>query len=161
MMKTLLEHNTDLNLQNKDDDTSLIEAVKLKQEAIERMLLAYSADSNHQNKNCETSLIWAALMGMRQLRKMLLAYGADVNLQEENGNTALIWACYRLHLTVTAFPSCVQDDLTAFPQTCSMCSFHIHLADPAFAPLLLAIQLARFSHLEISSFFHITWCLWH
>ena len=72
--------------------TLLIEASKISNNFIVKMLLDVRADPNVQNNSGNTPLIFACNKGNFNAVKLLLSNGADPNLQNNNGDSPIILA---------------------------------------------------------------------
>jgi len=88
----LLEHDTDLNIQDNDGFTALIKASQIRHTKIVRLLLDAGAEVNIQNNEGKTALIWASQKGYIDIIRLLLEVDANPNIIDYAGNTALIEA---------------------------------------------------------------------
>ena len=79
---------------------SIIEAAKIGNTEVVKLLLKENADVNIQNENGWTSLMLASLNGHSQVVELLLKANADVNIQDEDGWTALMIASLNGHTQV-------------------------------------------------------------
>jgi ankyrin repeat protein len=71
----------------------LIEAVKLSDTELVRMLLDAGADPDSPNQDNQTALMLASTLGSLPIAKLLIDRGADVHAVENfRGQTALMWA---------------------------------------------------------------------
>lgn len=78
----------DINIQNKNGQTPLYQAVICNKPKIVRMLLSAGADTNIKDEHGETPLYQAVMKDKPEIVRMLLSAGADINIQNENEKTA-------------------------------------------------------------------------
>ena len=71
-VESLLEHDTDLNIQTNDGFTALIKASQIRHTKIVRFLLDAGAEVNIQDNNGYTALIWAVQKGYLHIVRLLL-----------------------------------------------------------------------------------------
>ena len=91
-VQILLEHNADVNLQNKDGDTPLYWILSSgswmgKLVDMVRRLLEHGADPNICNNDHRTPLHEASSHGLLEAARLLLRYGAKVDEKDEEGKT--------------------------------------------------------------------------
>ena len=91
LIRFLVEHNLDVNVQNKDGYTPLHQLVFKNDENRCRLLLEHKADVkiNVQDNNGYTPLHRAVMNGAVNLIGLLLQHKADVNIQHKFGFTPL------------------------------------------------------------------------
>ena len=87
--RLLLDHNADVNIQDKDGRTPLHWCAREGNENLCRLLLEHNADVNIQEKHGFTALHWCAFRGYENLFRLLLERNADVNIQDKDGSTPL------------------------------------------------------------------------
>jgi ankyrin repeat protein len=80
--------------------TSLIEAVKLKDAPGVKQLLDAHADVTAQDKDKFTALHWAAHRGSAEIVKMLIDAEANLNTRDKDGNTAIHIALEQSYLSI-------------------------------------------------------------
>nr|XP_053626420.1 neural cell adhesion molecule L1.1-like [Cherax quadricarinatus] len=95
IVKTLLQHGANPNLETSWGVTALQAAAVWSQTTIATLLLSAGALPDTTNTHGQTALMSAALYGEGQMVDVLLEAGANPNLQDDAGNTALIWASRR------------------------------------------------------------------
>uniref|UniRef100_A0A914D403 Uncharacterized protein n=1 Tax=Acrobeloides nanus TaxID=290746 RepID=A0A914D403_9BILA len=90
----LLKHGADIEIQDKDGWTSLMEAVLYKRISIVRYLLEQGSDPNRKDNRDKTALHHAALnlKDNKLIVELLLKHGADINIQDKDGWTSLMRA---------------------------------------------------------------------
>ena len=93
IVKLLLEHGANINLQDNDGETALMVASVRAQVNIAKMLLERGAQVDLQNKNGWCALMWPCREGHVESARVLLEYGATVDLRNKSGNSSLIVAC--------------------------------------------------------------------
>ena len=89
LIRFLVQHNPDVNIQNKDGYTLLHRLVCKNDENLCRLLLEHNADANIQYNNGYTPLHRAVMNGAVNLTGLLLQHKADVNIQHKFGFTPL------------------------------------------------------------------------
>ena len=82
----------DIDEQDDDGDTALMNAASFGPPALVEMLLEKEADKELRNNEGKTALMYAAWVGPKRGVVMLLEEGADIDVQDDDGNTALILA---------------------------------------------------------------------
>ena len=94
-MPLLLAHpRVDVNLQDTDGNTALMEACTHNIEAVKALIAAPNINVNLQNKWGYTALIRACIHNKVEVVKALIAApNINVNLQNKDGNTAFMKAC--------------------------------------------------------------------
>ena len=90
-IKNYIKSGYDLNKQDNDGDTALIDAAYLNNIEIVKLLLEYGADVNKQNIIGYTALISGVVNNNIEIVKLLLNAGADLNKQDNLGCTALFF----------------------------------------------------------------------
>jgi uncharacterized protein len=99
---SLLEQpGIDVNVKNKNGQTTLIIASRCGRTKIVAMLLENGADVDAKDNNGQTALMQASASGRTEIVQMLLNKGADVNAKDNMGYTALMM---------------VEDENTDFPE---------------------------------------------
>lgn len=89
----LIEAGADVDLKDKDENTSLIIAVKNNDLAMVNYLLSKGADKEILDDDMKTALFWAAEMGFEEIFDLLLQHGAKLNIVSyKKENTPLIAA---------------------------------------------------------------------
>ena len=88
----LIENGADVNKEDKDGNTPLIEAVMGNNESIIRFLIENGADVNKENRKGNTPLIETCdnYKDNENIIRLLIENGADVNKEGKNGDTPLI-----------------------------------------------------------------------
>ena len=84
----------DVNAQNKDGGTALMEAACWGNTELAEALIKAGANVNAQSENGQTALMWAvySYRGHTAVVEALIKAGTDVNVQNKYGKTALMWA---------------------------------------------------------------------
>ena len=95
-----MKFGADVNAQDYDGWTPLIEASFWECVKVVEFLLKAGADVNIEDNNGWTALIKASYEGHAEVVKLLLAAGADIEAKNEYGRTALNLACASDHLEV-------------------------------------------------------------
>ena len=85
LVKSLLCHQTDVNQQNSDGKTALMEAIISKSLPIIQELLAHPIQANIQDSSGKTALMYAVENGDASIIQLLLTHGANVNIMDSNG----------------------------------------------------------------------------
>lgn len=93
----LLDHDADLESQNKDGDTPLMAAVLFSKDATVEFLLKKGAKINAQNQYGWSPLMIASQGGHQTVVKLLLAAGADFKQLDLSGRTARDFAIANGH----------------------------------------------------------------
>ena len=88
----LLNHDVDVNYQDKNGITAMMAACRKRRVEIVRLLLNQHADVDIQSSTGNTALIEASAIGQCDVMKILLDRGAKVNIQNHEGRTALMYA---------------------------------------------------------------------
>ena len=88
-----LQHSSELTI-------PIIEAAKIGNTEVVKLLLKENVDVNIQKENGVTALMLASQKGHTQVVKLLLKENADVNIQNNNGWTALMIASQNSHTQV-------------------------------------------------------------
>jgi ankyrin repeat protein len=93
-IQKLLDKGADVNAENLDEDTPLLEAMYGDEHEIEivRLLLDKGANINVQNEDGRTALMYAVINSHIESVKLLLERGANKTIEDENGKTALEYA---------------------------------------------------------------------
>ena len=91
-IKLLIDHQADIDMQDKKGFTPLMIAVHRKDEDMTRLLLEKGANTGITNSYSETSLEIAASLNSIKLVRLLLQHGAEPNAQDSKGQTALMRA---------------------------------------------------------------------
>ena len=106
-VRRLLDEGGNVNLQNRDGDTSLhcaiCQDILYKPDChlqTVKLLLEHQADINVHNNMKRTPLYNAACEGHQEILQLLLDRGADVNTQDQNGHTPLHGAARNGHIDV-------------------------------------------------------------
>jgi hypothetical protein len=92
IVRLLLEHGADPNMENTNGDTPLLISSNNGHTEISKLLLEHGADPNIENTN--TPLNLAAVKGHTEIAKLLLEHGAEPNILINN-TTALISATHK------------------------------------------------------------------
>ena len=95
LCRLLVEHNADVNIQDKDGYTPLYWCASKGNENLCRLSLKHNADVNIQNNQRYTPLHLCAREGNQNLCTLLLEHNADLNIQDKDGYTLLDW-CARV-----------------------------------------------------------------
>jgi len=93
----LIKAKCNLNIQNEEGNTGLIDACGKGHREIVSMLIKAKCDLNIQNKDGDTGLILACRKGYKEIVSILIKAKCDLNIQNEDGDTGLIWTCYKCH----------------------------------------------------------------
>ena len=96
----LAQKGINVNAQNKDGNTALMQAASKGHIGIVSALLAKSADVNAQNIFGKTALMWAVQNNHIEIAKLLLDKDADVHAKNQDDDTALIWALHCDHRNI-------------------------------------------------------------
>ena len=89
LVRMLLEHNADVNIQDKLGYTPLHRCALSGDKNLARLLLEHNADVNIQDGSGCTPLHQCAINGDKNLARLLLEHNADVNIQDKFGFTPL------------------------------------------------------------------------
>ncbi|XP_062617134.1 ankyrin repeat and KH domain-containing protein mask-like [Saccostrea cucullata] len=89
----LLQNLANVNIQDANDNTPLLQASKRNNYGISCLLLENSADLNLCDRNGNTPLHHACYNGNEKMVTLFLHRGADINSLNKNGETPLIIAC--------------------------------------------------------------------
>ena len=89
LCKLLLDHNADVNIQDKDGCTPLQRCAREGNENLCRLLLDHNADVNIQDKDGCTPLHSCVREGNENLCRLLLEHNANVNIRYKDGSTPL------------------------------------------------------------------------
>src|SRR5215213_9735886 len=81
-VKALLDSGVNLNAQDKDGSTPLIQAAWQGHAEIVRLLLSRGANVNLKSKDGGTALLWASFEGHTEIVSILLERGADANAKD-------------------------------------------------------------------------------
>jgi ankyrin repeat protein len=100
LVEELIKAGGDINLQDEDGNTSLINSIFNNNLEIVMVLIDAKADLNLQNKFEDTALIYASYCGYIEIVEVLINAKANLNLQDDNGETALIGASRGGHLKI-------------------------------------------------------------
>ncbi len=90
----LIDAKVDLNNQDDDGYTALMQAAAKGNKKIVQMLIDAKVDLNKRDKKGYTALILAVLRGHKEIVQMLIDAKADLNIKDSMGITALIWAAF-------------------------------------------------------------------
>jgi ankyrin repeat protein len=95
----LLEKGIDVNQQNEDGSTALIEGSRdAYKEIVQLLLQDKNLEINHRDEYGHTALTWASMNGHVEIVKALLQdKNIHINQQDEVGSTALMYASERGH----------------------------------------------------------------
>jgi ankyrin repeat protein len=95
-VKKMIAEETDINIQDKDGRTALMEASEYDRIEIIKFLIEEKANLNIQDKKYGwTALIFATFWGRFEIVKLLIEAKADVNIQDKDGWTALMYASFK------------------------------------------------------------------
>ena len=97
LLKFLLNHNADMNIQNEQGWTVLMMVASLQDDWAVRFIASQGADLDIQDYVGRTALIFAACHQNIDSVSLLSQRGADANIQDMYSYTALIYAIYHLH----------------------------------------------------------------
>ena len=89
MVELLMKAGSDVNVQNSNGNTALMEAAGGGHTAMVELLLKAGADVNAKNKFGGTALMWAAGFGHTAMVERLLKAGADSRATDKDGHNAL------------------------------------------------------------------------
>ncbi|KAL0396930.1 UNVERIFIED_CONTAM: Ankyrin repeat domain-containing protein, chloroplastic [Sesamum calycinum] len=89
LVNTLLKHNLDINVPDKDGLTAIHKAILGKKQAIFNFLLRESANPFVRDNDGATLMHYAVLTASSHMIKILLLYNVDLNLQDYDGWTPL------------------------------------------------------------------------
>ena len=90
-----MENKAELNLQNKNGWTALMEAAKYGHRDMGKMLVENKADVDIATASGGTALFVAVDRGYLKMAEVLVEHGADVNVQGVSGKTPLMLAAQR------------------------------------------------------------------
>jgi len=90
--KLLISHGSNVNIQDSDGNTPLIEACLNSYYEIVKLLLKSKANPNISNSSGETPISSAASIGCLVIIDLLVEHGADVNTVDNLGSSPLMWA---------------------------------------------------------------------
>lgn len=94
MIRLLLEHKADANIENMDGNTPLVMAVKGRQLEAIRVLVNAGADVNKESDSGSTAAHYAASMAYLDCLRLLVELGAKTIYAESEAGTLLHWACH-------------------------------------------------------------------
>lgn len=100
IVKTLLQYNVNVNLQDYSKQTALHYAAGRGYEDIIQILLENEADVRVRDEEGQTALQCAAAQGYHNIARMLLSKEADVHARDDEGHTVLHFAARRGHSEV-------------------------------------------------------------
>ncbi|KAH6820772.1 ankyrin repeat protein [Perilla frutescens var. hirtella] len=89
LVTSLLKHNLDINIPDKNGLTAIHKAILAKKQAIFNFLLRESANPFVRDNEGATLLHYAVFAASSQMIKILLLYNVDINLQDNDGWTPL------------------------------------------------------------------------
>ncbi len=89
LLSLLLDNGAEVNTQDRDGRTPLMEASRREGSKIVGILLANGALPNVQDRIGWTALMWAADANQTEVIKLLVKHGADLDLRGSRGQTAL------------------------------------------------------------------------
>ena len=89
VVRSLLEHEADVNHPDTDQTPPLHIAARAGHEVVVQLLLQYEADLERQHDTVGTPLHYAARWGQEKVVEVLLEWGADVNATNAKGLTPL------------------------------------------------------------------------
>ena len=95
MVKKLVENKAEVNLQDKDGWSALMDAAMLGHTDTVKVLVENKADLNLQDKDGWSALMDAARHGHTDMVKLLVENKADVNMATTSGHTPLLVAAER------------------------------------------------------------------
>jgi ankyrin repeat protein len=87
--RTLLQHNADPNIQNRDGEIPLHTASRRGRPNVSRLLLEHGAVVNARSKNGATPLHLASEDGRLEVARLLIEHGADRGAEDNEGRTPL------------------------------------------------------------------------
>ena len=93
LVRFLLRHGANPNVQNQGRETPLLCAVRDTELQIVRMLLQRGAKADTRDAGGATPLLWAVGRDAPTLAALLIKAGAKVNVSDAIGTTPLNWAC--------------------------------------------------------------------
>jgi len=93
IIKYLIEHGTDVNEVNVDDETPLCCSCRKENEKIVKYLIKHGADVNKVNGSKETPLHCVCEEGNEKIAKYLIERGANIKIVDINGYSPLFMAC--------------------------------------------------------------------
>ena len=91
-VEELIENRVNINWQNSDGVSVLMQAAASNQPEILNLLLRWGAYFDLQDNDGWTALMFAARFGHTKVVQLLLEFGADVTLYDYNGANALMLA---------------------------------------------------------------------
>ena len=106
-VRLLLEHNSEVNAQDKMGETPLHHTVtgyrlRANRPQIVRLLLKHGANANARDHELRTPLHWVAMReDLLDVLRVLLEHGADLNAEDQNGKTPLQLSSEGGHQEVT------------------------------------------------------------
>jgi len=99
IVKYLVEHGTDINKENKNGETPLHFAIRLRIERLVKYLVEHGADIHKENKKGFSPLLTFCSgtshdeIEEEAIIKYLVEHGADINKKNKEGKTSLMVAC--------------------------------------------------------------------
>jgi len=101
IVKTFLQHDIDVNIQNNKGFTPLMYACQNDNEDVARLLIHHKADINAVNHNNQTALMLSFLEPNRETINLLITNGANLDIQDTlHQDTALTMACQHYQNTI-------------------------------------------------------------
>ncbi|KAJ8928238.1 hypothetical protein NQ314_019188 [Rhamnusium bicolor] len=100
MVRELLNHGADPNIEDNDGWTALLCAAKEGHLDIVCQLMEHITDIDHRDMGGWTALMWATYKGRTEVAILLIERGADVNAHGHYHISSLLWAAGRGHIQI-------------------------------------------------------------
>ncbi|CCW62466.1 unnamed protein product [Phytomonas sp. EM1] len=94
MIKMLLEHKPEIDLENFDGNAPLVMAVRGQQLESIRLLVNAGADVNKESSSGSTAIHYAASMGYLKCIQLLVELGSKTVFEGNESGSLLHWACH-------------------------------------------------------------------
>jgi ankyrin repeat protein len=92
LMRKMIRYGPDINVQDQDGKTVLMEAARFGETAVARFLLQHGANVNVHDNEGRTALMFAASEGHTRMVRLLVDKGANTTVCATDGSTALTLA---------------------------------------------------------------------
>ncbi|QGA22069.1 hypothetical protein EYB26_009783 [Talaromyces marneffei] len=112
LLEFLLECGVNVNLQDENGKTALMEAAMNRDVASAELLLSHNVSIDQRDNFGDTALISAAERGYLPVVELLVSKGADINVMGSRGRTALMAAIVRQELPLVKYLCAAGADLS-------------------------------------------------